>query len=486
MSQFTSNVLKLASGNIISQVVLIATMPIVTRLYTPSDFGIFALLTTIFLILGTASEFRFSSAVILPKDKKDAVSLMALSTSCATATALFLTVSIVLLICGVVPLNIFKLESVKKYLWVIPIGVFLRGAFPGYYTWSIRSKKFETIAIAKIFDSVCRRIFVICSGIIYNLGPFGLIFGHLIGAFVNIFILIRFTLKKPIRTLISAFSLKEFKRLSIRYKDFPLFGTWSVLIGNLSRELPVILIAGFFDPTIVGLYAFGAKLIRLPMFMLGQALHNVFLQRVVTMSDRKKALASETMKQFKRLLILFLPAFIILIFMADLIFGALFGAEWSKSGTFVRILAPSYLFLFLYQPMNAFYVAFERMRAQLIYVICFFFARNGALLAGSILTHSPEIGLLAMSTATCLVVIGGFIYIFRLIDISWFELLSLLFASVLLMLPLILGAGYFRIQYESSLSNAILVFVVALILQASLILYLNRNNLKEIKLSEIL
>ncbi len=65
----------IASGTVIAQIIGIITTPIISRLYTPSDFGVLGLFTATLSILALAGGFRYELAIPLPEDDKDAANL---------------------------------------------------------------------------------------------------------------------------------------------------------------------------------------------------------------------------------------------------------------------------------------------------------------------------------------------------------------------------------------------------------------------------
>ena len=66
-SEFNFNVFTLMVGSTLAQAIPIAITPILTRLYTPEDFGVLALFIAITSILGSVVNGRYEQAIILPK-----------------------------------------------------------------------------------------------------------------------------------------------------------------------------------------------------------------------------------------------------------------------------------------------------------------------------------------------------------------------------------------------------------------------------------
>ena len=78
ISEFTKNVLTLSIGTTLAQALPIAVSPILTRIYSPDDFGILALFISISLIFGSIANLRYELAVVLPERDEDAISVFIL------------------------------------------------------------------------------------------------------------------------------------------------------------------------------------------------------------------------------------------------------------------------------------------------------------------------------------------------------------------------------------------------------------------------
>jgi len=77
-AEFTRNVLTLMTGTTIAQAIPIAISPILTRIYTPEDFGILALFMAVSSIFGSIANGRYELAIMLPKKDEDAINIFAL------------------------------------------------------------------------------------------------------------------------------------------------------------------------------------------------------------------------------------------------------------------------------------------------------------------------------------------------------------------------------------------------------------------------
>ena len=77
--EFSRNVLTLMTGTSIAQAIPIAISPILTRIYTPEDFGVFALYMAIATVVSVIATGRYETAIMLPKKDSEAINLFIVS-----------------------------------------------------------------------------------------------------------------------------------------------------------------------------------------------------------------------------------------------------------------------------------------------------------------------------------------------------------------------------------------------------------------------
>ena len=78
-SSFVRNVLVVMSGSAAAQAIALASTPIISRLFEPSDFGVFGAFTSVSSIVGAGATLQYAQALMLPKEEDDALHLFFLS-----------------------------------------------------------------------------------------------------------------------------------------------------------------------------------------------------------------------------------------------------------------------------------------------------------------------------------------------------------------------------------------------------------------------
>jgi O-antigen/teichoic acid export membrane protein len=175
---FARNVLTLMTGTTIAQAIPVAISPILTRLYTPEDFGILASFIAIISMITALGCFRYELAIPLPENDEDAISLVTLSVLIAFVMSLIFF--LIIIFWGNKFLEIIGYREIKKYLLLIPLSFFGVGLYQALSYWTIRKKRFILITRTRVSRSSLQAFMQVLIGFL-NSGPIGLIIGDVIG-----------------------------------------------------------------------------------------------------------------------------------------------------------------------------------------------------------------------------------------------------------------------------------------------------------------
>src|SRR5690554_6180591 len=127
MSSSRKNILTLLSGTMLAQALPVAISPILSRLFTPEDFGVLALYVAITAIFGAVANGRYELAIMLPQEDSEARVIVALGVLIACGLSLFLMV-VVLFFGGWIAQTLGQDGSVW-WLYFAPLSVLLIGTF---------------------------------------------------------------------------------------------------------------------------------------------------------------------------------------------------------------------------------------------------------------------------------------------------------------------------------------------------------------------
>jgi len=184
---FLSYVFTLMTGTAISGAINAAVLPILSRCYAPDSFGILSIFTGMVSLVAVWAAWRYELAIVLPDQEEDAGALMKLSFAIVVAMSLVCLVVAVTL--GETLTAWFNISYMDFWLILLPISILLAGLYNVFFYWCSRNKRFDRIAIAKVFQNIATLGSQLSAFFLFTVGAGGLISGYIIGQFAGVGIL---------------------------------------------------------------------------------------------------------------------------------------------------------------------------------------------------------------------------------------------------------------------------------------------------------
>ncbi len=360
---FGRNVLTLVIGTGMSQVIVVATAPVLTRLYAPADFGLFSVANSIMAILMSITCLRLEFAVPLPQDDVEAANVLGLTLLLA---ALLSVVSVVVLwLVGDRLLILLGGSALGAPILLIAVGQFGGGVVSSLGNWAVRTKDFASIASMRMSQAIA--LVVVQTGLgIAGIGATGLLAGAVLSRFAGASRLAR----SAWRTHASEFrqvSRAGMRRVASRYRSIALLSTPSAILNTVGLQAPTLLLVLLYGVDTGGLYALAQRITSIPLTLIASAVGQVFLAEAAR-DARSDARAVRTLflRTTVSLARLGIAPTILLMIAAPLVAGPVFGGAWNQVGLYIAILAPMYLITFVTTATGDGLYAVERMDLQLI------------------------------------------------------------------------------------------------------------------------
>jgi O-antigen/teichoic acid export membrane protein len=351
-SEFSRNVLTLMTGTAIAQAIPIAISPILTRIYTPEDFGLFALYMAIVSILAVMATGRYELAIMLPKKEEDAFQIMCLASAITIAIS-----ALILLIVAVFNYEItIQLQNpeISVWLYLVPFSVLVSGLYQSLNYWHNRNKRYVNIATNRIIQSGGTSLTQVGLGL--ALPPAGLILGQQTGQILSLSYFIKTYFKKDHNQ--KQFKFLKVKALARRYAAFPKIDVPTTLINISANQLPNILLAALFSGSSVGFYYLTQRVLQAPITLISGSVLDVFKQRASSDYKKNGHCKDIFQKTFWALLLMALPPSLILYFWIEDLFAFVFGEVWREAGVYSQLLIPAMFFRFMANPLSfMFYLA---------------------------------------------------------------------------------------------------------------------------------
>lgn len=376
-SPFAKNVSVLASGSIIAQVISVLISPILSRLYSPEDYGLLAVFLSVLNILTVIMCFRYELAIVLPKSESDAISLVKLCLSIAVVLTLIL-LPVSLIFPGEIS-GVLGNPRIEYWLPFLVLTIFITAVYNTLNFFLTRSQEFKTITKSKVYQSIGQSATSVGLGF-YGMTSIGLILSAIAGQILSATTLAYSSLKR-----IFTFEGSDFKRIFLlakKFKEFPKVNMPLAIIDIFSLQIIVLLISNFFADEITGYYSFALRLLTIPSVLIGGAIGQVFYQRLSDMVNNKGDYKSLILQTWKTLFSISIVPLILIILFAPDIFALVFGERWRYSGNVSSILCIMYFFMFLTAPVSSIYLIFKQQKLALIFTFISFVYRPLAIYAG--------------------------------------------------------------------------------------------------------
>lgn len=357
-SIYIMQIATLMSGTLIAQIVMLAFIPILTRLYTPSEFGIYSLFFSVTSIVSLVSSWKYDQAIMLPKSDKDAQALVFLS--------ILITLGMVCLIALILfvfnDFFITYFEGLTHIVWVIPIGVLILGLVQIFNAYSSRRQFYKELATVRVANSFT--IVGIQSLSRYLLKFDGLIIGKILADSFSLFLLLRFHIKKQTLQL-KSLSRRRLRANAKRYDHFPKYQSFTVFLNSVSLNIPILLLASLYSAEIAGFYALTSRALGTPSRLIGAATREVYYQRASKMHAAGENIFNLYIKTTLGLLKIYIIPFLIVLFFGEYLFSFIFGDEWTISGTIAQITIFFTFFGFINKPSIVTYSILKLQKVQL-------------------------------------------------------------------------------------------------------------------------
>lgn len=394
--KFAKSVFVLASGNVIAQGIMLVATPILSRIYSPAEFGHLAIFVSMLAIIASIGSLQYDSTITLPKNQMDSANLVFLSFLVLVLVSLFSGVLLWLFQDGIA--EIFHAKSIKNYFFLLPFSLLAIGGNNILNSWAIRKGQYTIMSGIKVIQSCWMVITQVIGGLWMN-GPLPLLIGDVLGrAGGNSQFILR--IFREDRSTFKQVRLDQMWKLAKRYRKFPLYSNMSVLVKQLALEIPVLMLMATYGPSLVGLFVIVQRILSMPLFIIGTSIGNVYLsESSLQLHQNPTALKGLFWKTMQNLVMIIVPILIIMVLLGPALFPIVFGEEWAKAGKFLPILSCMYLFQFIVIPLESTLSFLERHDLIVVRELTRFTFIFTALLISNWINASPLLAMTFLSAA---------------------------------------------------------------------------------------
>ncbi|PTC00728.1 hypothetical protein C9975_05945 [Thalassospira xiamenensis] len=363
-SRIGRSVLVLMSGTAMAQTITAASMPIVTRLYTPELIGVISVYLSFFNFWLILLTWRYESALLVSKNSDESHHVFRLGAILAFFMAL-LAIPVLgsLQYTGVLGFDVLPIWApAVAFLSLLGYGWFML-----YRSWLLRLREARVISSSTIVRSAANAGTRVLAGIL-NFSGYGLFVAEIFGAWAALGAVQKKT-KKMLVMPSPRWSSEKIKKVAIRYKKFAQYEMPSAIVNQLAIVLPVPIIGTLYGAQAAGWFGLARLLYAIPNGQIGKAAGDVFqmeLGHYVREGSYRKG--EKLFYRFSiRLALVGLVPLVVAISAAPPLVPYIFGTEWTEMGVIVAHMAPWMFMALIVGSMSRALSVLQKQQWKLVY-----------------------------------------------------------------------------------------------------------------------
>lgn len=323
----------LVSAAAVGPILLFIAMPVLTRLYSPDEFGLLANFNAITIAVLAISSLRYEVAIPVPRNDRRALVVLAAALGINVLTAIVSLLIIALF--GKQIAGWFHVPGLYSLLLFLPAVVVWGGTYRALSFWAVRRHAFGDLARTRLIQS-CSNIAVQVFGGLLGWSVYGLAGGQFVGFGLGSLRLARGL--SVARLVKSLFGSRNFTlRILSAFSRFPRYDAPAALIEVISTQCPNLFLSTLFSPAIGGLYLLCDRALNYPLQLISQSVSQVLLAQGREDLDRRAFAVATERVSLSLVAVMVLPAVGLFVF-GEPLFTWIFGHRWSGAGTFAGLI----------------------------------------------------------------------------------------------------------------------------------------------------
>ncbi|HBC4172696.1 TPA: type 8 capsular polysaccharide synthesis protein Cap8K [Staphylococcus aureus] len=341
----------LSSG--IAQVILIITTPIITRLYSPTEFGEFTIFSNIAMILIPIINARYDLLIVNTKNDRSANILSQIS--------FLISLLILLLLIPIFAISAWLYPNfILDFIFII-IMLFLVSLTNIFTNYLNKERKYKVLSLINVFRAGSMALLQIIFGLL-ALGSLGLIIGFSLSYIAGITLGYK-TFKKHFNIVRDK---EETKALFLENKNQLVYSTPSILLNSLSFSVVVFFIGILYTNTEVGIYGMAVRVLGIPVTIISLGLSKMFMQQANDYYIEHGNFRNLLLKFSSILVIVSIILYVPLYLFSEELVNILLGHSWVDAITVIKIVIPLFVIRLIVSTVSLSVIVLQKQQLELI------------------------------------------------------------------------------------------------------------------------
>jgi O-antigen/teichoic acid export membrane protein len=399
---FSKNVLArdvgvLVGATVVSQGMAILAAPVLSRIYAPGDFAVWAAFSGLLGVMIPFATGRYEQGIPLADRDDDAALLLFVCLACLAGSCLVCVLGVALFRNMVA--TWIGIPQLSAYLWLLPMTMFVVGGRTALIRANIRRKKFRLLAIAKGSRTAVVVAFQVVLGLLW-LAPGGLLLGDVAGKSLETGILVPRSLLRRSGAAPRP-TWRQIWATASEHWRYPVFLIPAAVINAASIHLNAVLFPAFFGKDAAGQAAMALLIVVIPGVLLARPLSDVLHREFAVKRARGVDLLRYVLKMYSVLFGMCIVPALVGFWLGPTLVPLILGEEWVQCGRLVRYLMPWVLIFLVAQSSHVVLILYGKQNVLLLLNVALFVMRLCAVFIGFYVFGNIEAAVQLWSLVSC-------------------------------------------------------------------------------------
>lgn len=349
----------LMTGSIIAQIIMVITSPVVTRLFSPNQFGFYISVITAISIFGPIICGKYEMSIITSKDSIELKSNIIIS--------VIFTFILSTIIGIVYPLFFIKLNQTNFFnsTILIQLSIFtllvLYGLNSVFTSLNNKYREYNMISNVTITKSFFQNVTLIIFGTL-QIGVVSFIFSQVISSLAGLRKLTKIYFQNGLNKL--KISNKIIYKYFINGREQLFYNAPSALFSTLSQASIVIFLGFMYDSSVVGWYGLSNRMLGLPFTLISANIAKIYFEKASNQFKKTKEFKKTFLRTLLFLVLTTVPLMTLIFVFSPLLFSYGFGTDWHRAGVFVQLMIPMYCMKLIVDSLTTSFIIVGKQKVE--------------------------------------------------------------------------------------------------------------------------
>jgi O-antigen/teichoic acid export membrane protein len=334
------NVVILSGGVFGAQIISVIVQPIATRLYSPLDFGMIAIVTSLVSMFAPVLNGHYDLCIVTVPSEEESI----------IVTSLALRVGMIMSAAVGIGIFLYKMMIPGAFggagaLIFAAIPMILLSAITNVLnSYNNRHREYKLLASLSLVRSSASNAVKLAFGV-FGSGSLGLLASAITGLVAGLGRQSRGVRKNKGRIL--KVGAGDLWAATKQYRAQPLFSAPGIFVVSYSYAIVTFLMSSLYGVKEVGFYSLSMGMLGLPISLFSANVGRVFFRNASDEKARTGGFRKSLTSSLILLVAIAVVPFLLLYIFGEPIFSFAFGRQWIRSGAMVRLLIPWYFMNFV-------------------------------------------------------------------------------------------------------------------------------------------